>query len=268
MFAVEVQDAQGRAVPAADNLVSFGVSGEGKAMGTGNGDPTDHEPDPGSSRKAFNGLCMALVQSSKDGGQHYRGGDIAGPLFGQRHHLVESREAAPAGSRVGARGAGGSGITGLWRPAAGAGQVFAFHQDGNSLTGTVEGGGRGGGDTPIAIQDGNWTAPISTSAPPTSPTRELSAATASSCSAPAAEAGADAARRRACRTWSGDRSAAEWFGPVLGVFLRAGRRTRATDSRAAGLASHDAVKRQIGEHGRARSRTRPRACRSRLRTPD
>jgi beta-galactosidase len=55
----------------------------------------------------------------------------------------------------------GEGITGLWRPApvaagaggggfgGGAGQVFTFRQNGNSLTGTVEGGG-----TPIAIENG------------------------------------------------------------------------------------------------------------------
>jgi len=60
----------------------------------------------------------------------------------------------------------GSGITGLWRPApvaaaagfggGGGGQIFTFHQNGNALTGTVEGsaGGRGGGDTPVAIEEG------------------------------------------------------------------------------------------------------------------
>ena len=52
----------------------------------------------------------------------------------------------------------GAGITGLWRAAAapagnGASQVFTFRQNGNSLTGTIEGGGRGG-DTPIAIEAG------------------------------------------------------------------------------------------------------------------
>jgi beta-galactosidase len=46
----------------------------------------------------------------------------------------------------------GPGITGLWRPA-GMAQVFTFRQDGGTLTGTVEGGGRGG-DTPAEIRDG------------------------------------------------------------------------------------------------------------------
>ena len=61
----------------------------------------------------------------------------------------------------------GPGITGLWRSAPVAarrrfrqprhGQVFTFRQNGNALTGTVEGGGRGfggGSDTPTAIEDG------------------------------------------------------------------------------------------------------------------
>ena len=65
MFAVEVQDAQGRVVPITDNEVTFRVSGEGRLIGVGNGDPTDHESDKGTSRKAFSGLCMAVVQSTK-----------------------------------------------------------------------------------------------------------------------------------------------------------------------------------------------------------
>jgi beta-galactosidase len=68
MFAVEVQDTQGRYVPIADNEVSFRVSGQGKTIGVGNGDPTSHESDRGSSRKAFSGLSMALVESTKAAG--------------------------------------------------------------------------------------------------------------------------------------------------------------------------------------------------------
>src|SRR5208337_5519029 len=65
MFAVEVHDAQGRVVPITDNEVIFKVSGEGKLIGVGNGDPTSHESDQGTSRKAFSGFCMAIVQSTK-----------------------------------------------------------------------------------------------------------------------------------------------------------------------------------------------------------
>src|ERR1035438_4122652 len=68
MFALEVRDAQGRTMPIADNPVNFRVSGQGAAIGVGNGDPTSHESDIGGARKAFNGLCMALVQSAKAAG--------------------------------------------------------------------------------------------------------------------------------------------------------------------------------------------------------
>jgi beta-galactosidase len=42
---VRALDAQGRAVPIADNLVSFTVNGPGKIIGVGNGDPSSHEAD-------------------------------------------------------------------------------------------------------------------------------------------------------------------------------------------------------------------------------
>ncbi len=86
MFAVEVQDAQGRIVPITDNLVTFKVSGAGKLIGVGNGDPTDQEPDKGTSRKAFSGYCMAIVQSSKTGRKNHRGGHIAWARAGERDH--------------------------------------------------------------------------------------------------------------------------------------------------------------------------------------
>ncbi|HTW32104.1 MAG TPA: hypothetical protein VMD76_10510, partial [Candidatus Sulfotelmatobacter sp.] len=45
IITVAVTDAKGRVVPVADNLVSFGISGGGKIIGVGNGDPSSHEPD-------------------------------------------------------------------------------------------------------------------------------------------------------------------------------------------------------------------------------
>jgi beta-galactosidase len=69
LIAVEVQDQQGRVVPTADNEITFLVSGSGKLIGVGNGDPSSHEPDKGDKRKAFNGLCMAIVQASKQAGE-------------------------------------------------------------------------------------------------------------------------------------------------------------------------------------------------------
>ncbi|MBI5708533.1 MAG: glycoside hydrolase family 2 protein [Armatimonadetes bacterium] len=61
---VEILDAQGRVVPTASNEVSFSTSGPGAIAGVGNGDPSDHDPDRATKRKAFNGLCMALVQAT------------------------------------------------------------------------------------------------------------------------------------------------------------------------------------------------------------
>jgi len=62
---VTVVDAQGRTVPTADNMVTFAVSGPGAVIGVGNGDPSCHEADKASQRSAFNGLCMAIVQSKR-----------------------------------------------------------------------------------------------------------------------------------------------------------------------------------------------------------
>ena len=61
---IEVVDAKGRVVPTASNEVTFSVQGAGVIGGVGNGDPSDHNPDKADRRKAFNGLCMALIQSN------------------------------------------------------------------------------------------------------------------------------------------------------------------------------------------------------------
>jgi beta-galactosidase len=45
VFTVAVTDAQGRIVPVATNMVYFDLSGPGKILGVGNGDPSCHEPD-------------------------------------------------------------------------------------------------------------------------------------------------------------------------------------------------------------------------------
>ncbi len=45
IITVAVTDAQGRVVPVANNLVRFEISGDGKIIGVGNGDPSSHEPD-------------------------------------------------------------------------------------------------------------------------------------------------------------------------------------------------------------------------------
>lgn len=45
VITVSVADAQGRIVPVASNLIHFELSGAGKILGVGNGDPSSHEPD-------------------------------------------------------------------------------------------------------------------------------------------------------------------------------------------------------------------------------
>jgi beta-galactosidase len=68
VFEVQVVDAAGRIVPTADDAVTFTVSGPGAIIGVGNGDPSSHEADKGSARRAFNGLCCAIVQGTKTAG--------------------------------------------------------------------------------------------------------------------------------------------------------------------------------------------------------
>jgi len=74
VITVEVADAQGRVVPVASNAVRFLITGPGRLIGVGNGDPSCHAPDKPPSfrdatRSAFNGLCMAVVQALKQPGE-------------------------------------------------------------------------------------------------------------------------------------------------------------------------------------------------------
>jgi len=66
---VRVVDSAGRVVPVADNEISFKVSGSGKIIGVGNGNPSSQEPDRAPKRKAFSGLCLAIVQATKEAGE-------------------------------------------------------------------------------------------------------------------------------------------------------------------------------------------------------
>ncbi|MGO9110350.1 MAG: beta-galactosidase GalA [Thermoguttaceae bacterium] len=66
---VAIVDAQGRFVPVAGNKITFTVTGPGKLIGVGNGDPSSHEPDKARSRSAFNGLAQAIVQTTSTSGK-------------------------------------------------------------------------------------------------------------------------------------------------------------------------------------------------------
>ncbi len=63
---VRALDAAGRAVPVASDLVTFAVSGAGKSIGHGNGDPNSHEDEKGPTRHLFNGLAQLIVQTNDD----------------------------------------------------------------------------------------------------------------------------------------------------------------------------------------------------------
>ena len=61
---VEILDDNRRVVPLADNEVTFNVEGEGRLIGVDSGDPRSHEDYKSNRRKAFHGLCLAIVQST------------------------------------------------------------------------------------------------------------------------------------------------------------------------------------------------------------
>jgi beta-galactosidase len=65
---VTVLDSAGTIVPNADNLIEFTLSGPGRLAGVDNGLQTSHESFTGSSRKAFNGLCLAVIRSTVEKG--------------------------------------------------------------------------------------------------------------------------------------------------------------------------------------------------------
>jgi beta-galactosidase len=66
---VEALDKDGRLVPTAMNKLVFKVSGAGKLIGVGNGDPNCQESDKEPKRSLFNGLAQIIVQGTKQPGE-------------------------------------------------------------------------------------------------------------------------------------------------------------------------------------------------------
>ena len=148
----EVQDAEGRVLPVTDNEVTFHVSGSGRVVGTGNGDPVSHEPDTGSVRKAFAGLCMGIVQATKQTGSITV--EIASPGLQSASATVTSRAVAlrPQVPMWQRQVPAGGGVSGLWRPVVQEGPsgpdplqlavsgdtLYVFQQSGTVLTGTLD----------------------------------------------------------------------------------------------------------------------------------
>jgi beta-galactosidase len=65
---VEIVDENGLVVPDANNLVEFKIEGEGVLIGTDNGNPQDKALMKSSRRNAFNGLALAVIQSTEKTG--------------------------------------------------------------------------------------------------------------------------------------------------------------------------------------------------------
>ncbi len=65
-------DSGGRVVPTAQNLVQFKISGPGRIIGVGNGNPSSHEPDKCPEgkwqRSLFNGWCQVIVEMGSEAG--------------------------------------------------------------------------------------------------------------------------------------------------------------------------------------------------------
>ena len=66
---VEVQDNNGVICPNADNLLHFTLSGPGRIIGVGNGDPMSLESFQQHLRKAYRGKALVVIQSGKYSGE-------------------------------------------------------------------------------------------------------------------------------------------------------------------------------------------------------
>jgi beta-galactosidase len=66
---VKVLDQNEILVPRADNLITFEVTGEGFIAGVDNGCQTSLEPFKANYRRAFNGMCLVVVQSTEKAGE-------------------------------------------------------------------------------------------------------------------------------------------------------------------------------------------------------
>ena len=65
---VRVLDAAGNVVPNADNLVNFTIKGKGTLAGVDNGSQSSMESFKEPQRKAFHGLCLAIIQAAQSPG--------------------------------------------------------------------------------------------------------------------------------------------------------------------------------------------------------
>ncbi|MEL7001340.1 MAG: glycoside hydrolase family 2 TIM barrel-domain containing protein [Bacteroidota bacterium] len=65
---VRILDDTGHFVPGANDSINFKVEGPAKIIGVENGDPLDHAPHKVNYRKAFNGMCLLMIQTTGESG--------------------------------------------------------------------------------------------------------------------------------------------------------------------------------------------------------
>jgi beta-galactosidase len=92
---VSVFDKEGREIPDADNMIRFTITGPGKIIGVGNGDPSSHEPDKcvdgAWQRSLFNGECQVIVQSTEEPGTIHFEANAAGMFAGSTDIVTVSQ---------------------------------------------------------------------------------------------------------------------------------------------------------------------------------
>jgi beta-galactosidase len=67
--AARVVDANGVLVPDASNLITFKVTGPGRLVAVDSADNSSHEPFQASARRAYQGLCFAMLRASASSGR-------------------------------------------------------------------------------------------------------------------------------------------------------------------------------------------------------
>jgi beta-galactosidase len=67
-LAVNVVDARGDRVPGSTNLISFDIEGSASLIGVDNGNATSHESYQSKQRLAYDGRCLAIIQSNRKPG--------------------------------------------------------------------------------------------------------------------------------------------------------------------------------------------------------
>ena len=66
---MQIVDANGIPVPFASNMISFEVTGAGKLAGVGNGNQQSHTYLKGNQMEAWQGKCLAIIQSTNKKGE-------------------------------------------------------------------------------------------------------------------------------------------------------------------------------------------------------